>query len=214
LGRGSISVKICSRRSMGRPLMNEKREDHRVIERVADVLDSLGIRYAIGGSVASALYGTVRFTRDADISVESFPDVADRLYELLKDEFYISREAMSEALTSHGSFNVIHFETAFKIDLFIQGPDEFKGQVLDRARMLRLSETSGRDVCVVSPEDIILLKLRWFKETDCTSERQWTDVLGVLAVQAEALDLDYLTEWARRLGVEELLSRAKAEAQT
>ena len=63
-------------------------------------------------------------------------------------------------------------------------------------------------------EDIILLKLRWFRETGCTSERQWTDVLGVLAVQGEALDFDYFAEWARKLGLEELLSRAKAEAQT
>jgi hypothetical protein len=199
---------------MGRSPVNEKREGEEVIERLADVLDSLGIRYAVSGSLASSLYGTVRFTRDADISVEPFSDIADKFFELLKDEFYVSREAMNEALRSHGSFNVIHFDTAFKIDLFIYGPDEFKGQVLDRARMLRLSETSGRDVSVVSPEDIILLKLRWFKETDCTSERQWTDVLGVLAVQGEALDFDYLAEWARKLGLEELLSRAKAEAQT
>jgi len=194
--------------------MNEKRENEEVIERLADVLDSLDVRYAIGGSVASALYGVVRFTRDADISVQPFSLVADRLYDLLKDEFYISREAMEEALKSHGSFNVIHFETAFKIDIFIQGPGEFEGRLLDRRRMLRLAEISRRDVCVVSPEDIILLKLRWFKETDCTSERQWNDVLGVLGVQGKSLDFEYLMDSARKLGLEELLERARAEANT
>jgi hypothetical protein len=66
----------------------------------------------------------------------------------------------------------------------------------------------------VSPEDIVLLKLRWFKETGGTSERQWNDVLGVLAVQAEALDFDYLTDSAKELGLQELLDRAKAEAST
>jgi hypothetical protein len=194
--------------------VNEKRENEQVIERLADVLDSLGIRYAIGGSVASALYGTVRFTRDADITVQPFSPLADRLYELLKDEFYVSREAMEEALRSHGSFNVIHFETAFKIDLFIQGPSEFEGRLLDRRRMLRLSDMCRRYVCVVSPEDIILLKLRWFSMTGGTSERQWSDVLGVLAVQGEALDFEYLNDSARKLGLEELLSRARAEADT
>lgn len=194
--------------------MNGKRENEEVIERLADVLDDLGICYAIGGSVASALYGTVRFTRDADISVQPFSPVADRLYELLKDDFYVSREAMEEALKSHGSFNIIHFETAFKIDLFIQGPSEFEGRLLDRRRPLRLVETSRRDVCVVSPEDIVLLKLRWFKETDCTSERQWNDVLGVLGVQGESLDFEYLMDTARKLGLEELLERARAEADT
>ena len=196
------------------PLTDEKRENERVIERLVDVLDSLGIGYAIGGSVASALYGTVRFTRDADMSVQPFSPLADKLYELLSDEFYVSREAMEEALRSHGSFNVIHFQTAFKIDLFIQGPSEFEGRLLQRRHMLRLSETSRRDVCVVSPEDIVLLKLRWFQETGGTSERQWHDVLGVLAVQGEALDFDYLTDSAKELGLEELLDRAIAAGRT
>jgi hypothetical protein len=194
--------------------MNGKRENEEVIERLADILDGLGIRYAIGGSVASALYGSVRFTRDADISVEPFSPVADRLHELLKDEFYVSREAIEEALKSHGSFNIIHFETAFKIDIFIHGPSEFEERLLDRRRMLKLADISRRDVCVVSPEDIVLLKLRWFKQTDCTSERQWNDVLGVLRVQKELLDIEYLTDSARKLGLEELLERARAEADT
>lgn len=199
---------------MGRPPVNEKRENEKVIERLADVLDSLGIRYAIGGSVASALYGTVRFTRDADLTVEPFSHVADRLYELLQDEFYISREAMEEALRSHGSFNVIHFETAFKVDFFIQGPRELERRLWARRHMLKLSDESSRDVSVVSPEDIILLKLDWFRQTGGTSERQWGDVLGVLAVQGDALDFEYLTASARELGLEELLNRARAEADT
>lgn len=199
---------------MERPRENEKRENERVIERLADVLDSLGIRYAIGGSVASALYGTVRFTRDADIDVEPFSPVADRLYGLLQTEFYISREAMEEALRSHGSFNVIHFETAFKIDLFIQGPRELESRLLERRHMLRLNDESAREVSVVSPEDVILLKLDWFRQTGGTSERQWGDVLGVLAVQGDALDFEYLTASARELGLEELLDRARVEAET
>jgi hypothetical protein len=194
--------------------MDAKRENEEVIERLADVLDSLGLRYAIGGSVASALYGTVRFTRAADITVQPFSPLADRLYELLKEEFYVSREAMDEALRSHGSFNVIHFETAFKIDLFIQGPGEFEGRLLDRRHMLRLSDTSSRDISVVSPEDIILLKLRWFRETGGTSERQWDDVLGVLGVQGASLDFEYLKDSAKKLGLEGLLERAIAEAET
>lgn len=194
--------------------MNEKRENEEVIERLADVLDSLGIRYSIGGSVASALYGTVRFTRDADITVQPFSPLADRLYGLLKDEFYVSREAMEEALRSQGSFNVIHFATAFKIDLFIQGPSAFEGRLLDRRRMLRLNDMSHRDVSVVSPEDIVLLKLRWFSMTGGTSERQWNDVLGVLGVQGKSLDFEYLTDSAKELGLEELLNRAMAEADT
>ena len=199
---------------MGHPAVNERRQTEAVIERLADVLDGLGIRYAIGGSLASALYGTVRFTRDADITVQPFSAAAGKFCDLLEDEFYVSRQAMEEALRSHRSFNVIHFETAFKIDIFVQGPNQFEQRLLDRSRMLRLSDASRRDVSVVSPEDIILLKLRWFRETGGTSERQWTDVLGVLAVQGKALDFEYLTDSAKKLGLEELLKRAVAEADT
>ena len=194
--------------------MIERREDETALERLADALDSLGIRYAVGGSMASAFYGTIRFTRDADISVEAFSPVADRFYELLKDEFYVSREAMEEALRSHRSFNVVHFATSFKIDLFVQGPDEFERQLLTRSRRLRLSPTGQRDLSVVSPEDIVLLKLVWFRETGGTSDRQWSDVVGVLGVQGKSLDREYLTTWAKKLGVQELLDRAMAEAAT
>ncbi|OHB63408.1 MAG: hypothetical protein A2Y76_13965 [Planctomycetes bacterium RBG_13_60_9] len=199
---------------MGGRLVSERDETEEVVERLTDLLDSLGVRYAVGGSIASSLYGTVRFTRDADITVQLSSPVADKLYDLLKDEFYVSRQAMEEALSLRRSFNIIHFETAFKVDLFVQGSSEFEQRLLERSRRLRLSGTSRRDVCVVSPEDIVLLKLRWFEATGGTSERQWGDVLGVLAVQGEALDFEYLTDSARKLGLAELLGRAIAEAQT
>ena len=185
-----------------------------VVERLADVLDGLGIACAIGGSIASSTYGTMRFTQDVDITVEPFSRVAQEFYETIKNEFYISEQAMQEALRSFGSFNVIHFETVFKIDIFVQGPSEFEQQLLVRSKRLRLSGAGRRDLAVVSAEDIILLKLRWFRQTDCTSERQWNDVLGVLGVQGELLDFEYLTGFARKLGLEELLERARAEAQT
>ncbi len=121
---------------------------------------------------------------------------------------------MEEALRSHGSFNVIHFATAFKIDLFVRGPSEYEGRLWERRHMLRLSDESSRDVSVVSPEDIILLKLGWFRQTGGTSQRQWDDVLGVLAVQGDTLDFEYLTASARELGLEELFNRARAEAET
>ena len=182
-------------------------------ERLIRVLDALGIAYALGGSLASSIYGMRRFTQDADITVKPFLPVADKFFDMVKDEFYISEEAIQEALRSHGSFNLIHFETSFKIDLFVQGPSEFEQQLLIRSRRVKLTDTASREVCVVSPEDIVLLKLRWFRDTGGTSERQWGDVMGVLGVQGDALDYEYLTGRARKLGLDELLDRATAEAQ-
>ncbi len=185
-----------------------------VVNRLIDVLDALGIPYAIGGSIASSAYGLMRFTQDADIAVQPFPSVAGQFYDRIKDEFYVSEQAVRQALNTCGSFNVVHFETSFKIDLFIQGPGEFEQQLLARRQKVQLTEGGRKERYVVSPEDIVLLKLRWFRETDGTSGRQWDDVLGVLAVRGESLDHEYLAQWAEKLGLRELLSRAIAEAGT
>jgi len=185
-----------------------------VLEELAGVFDALGIPYAIGGSIASSMYGTVRFTRDADIGVYPFTSVADKLYGRLKDRFYISEDAMQQALSCCGSFNIVHLETAFKIDIFLLGPSDFERQMLVRSKMVRLGESPESDMCFVSPEDVILLKLRRLNEADGFSDNQWDDILGVLAIQGQTLDSRYLTETAQQLGVEELLERAIAEAAT
>lgn len=193
--------------------MSEQREIA-VLERLTDVLEALGIPYAIGGSIASSMYGTVRFTRDADIGVLSFTPAADRFYDLLKGEFYINELAMQQALAYSSNFSIIHFATAFKIDLFILGPSEFEQQILLRSRIVRLGESQEGDLCFVSPEDVILLKLRQLNEPDANQEQQWDDIQGVLLVQGEALDLEYLETWARRLDLSGLLDRAFGEAAT
>ncbi len=193
--------------------MSELREIQ-VLERLAEVLDTLGIPYAIGGSIASSVYGTVRFTRDADIAMLPFPSAADKFYTVLKDEFYVNEEAMQRALGCCGTFNIIHFDTAFKIDIFLLGPSDFEQQLLVRSKLVRLGETPESDLCFVAPEDVILLKLRRLDESDGFDENQWDDILGVLAIQGRTLDFRHLADYAKILGVEDLLERAIAEAAT
>ncbi|MGD0077345.1 MAG: hypothetical protein ABSB91_01825 [Sedimentisphaerales bacterium] len=188
-------------------------QDISVLQKFTEVLDGLKIAYAIGGSMASSVYGTVRFTQDADITVEPFGPTADKFFEILKNDFYISKEAMYQALQSRGSFNIIHFATAFKIDIFIQADNDFQKQVLSRSKKLRLGGR-GKQMSFVSPEDIVLLKLDWFKQSDCTSQRQWSDIQGVLVGRANSLDLGYLKSWAEKLGLAELLIRAISESET
>ena len=184
-----------------------------ILQGFSDILERLGIAYAIGGSIASSIYGTVRFTEDADITVEPFDSQADKLFELLKPEYYISREAMYQALKQLSTFNIIHFESAFKIDVFISKNTAFEKQMMARRRSLKLSDSLEKSFSVVSPEDVILLKLQWYHTGGHSSERQWDDVLGVLAVQAEKLDFEYLKEWAGTLKITELLEKAISEAK-
>ena len=63
-------------------------------------------------------------------------------------------------------------------------------------------------IYLCSPEDIILNKLEWFKLGDEASEKQWSDILGVIKVQSDNLDKDYLKYWAKQLEVSELLVKA------
>lgn len=184
-----------------------------ILESFTDILQQLDIAYAIGGSMASSIYGKVRFTEDADITVEPFGDQADRLIELLSSDYYISKEAVYQALKQQASFNVIHLDSAFKIDVFIRKNTAFEKQLMARRKSLKLSDSIEKEFAVISPEDIILLKLQWYRDGGCSSERQWNDVLGILTVQAERLDFEYLKKWAAILAINELLEKAVSESK-
>lgn len=189
-------------------------QELQVLQRLTDVFDRLNIVYAIGGSKASSVYGIVRFTQDTDITVQPFFPIADKFYDILKDDFYISKQAMYQAITSRSSFNIIHFETSFKIDIFVATDNDFEKQMLARSRKINVSESLEKPLSFVSPEDIILLKLRWYNQAGCTSERQWSDVLGVLAMQKKNLDFKYLNLWVIKLGLDELLQKAISQSLT
>ncbi|MFA5293420.1 MAG: hypothetical protein WC496_10345 [Phycisphaerae bacterium] len=186
-------------------------QDIAVLEKLLNVLDNMNIAYVIGGSMASSTYGTARFTQDADITVEPFGPICDKFIEALKNDFYVSKEAMNQALQSKISFNIIHLATAFKIDIFVRPEKEFYRQMFSRSRKLKLGNIA-KEVSFVSPEDIILLKLDWYRQSGCNSERQWTDVLGVLSIQKNSLDFDYLKNWAKKLGLNDLLQKAIMES--
>ena len=176
------------------------------------ILDELEISYAIGGSMASSAYGVVRFTQDADLTVAPFPNQAEAFVKAVEVSFYISKEAMFDAIQLRRSFNVIHLETAFKIDIFICRDNPFDRQVLERRQSLELSAPQGKRFSFVTPEDIVLLKLEWYRDGGEVSERQWSDIVNVLRVQGETLDQEYLKHNAQQLRALDLLEKACADA--
>ncbi len=188
-------------------------EEYLVLKQFADVLDGLKINYAIGGSIASSVYGKVRFTQDADITVAAFADKAEQLYTILKENFYISKDTMYEAISNRGSFNIIHLTSAFKIDIFIQKDDDFHRQLFFRKKKIKLDDSIEHLFDIVSAEDIILLKLQWYQSSGCISEHQWSDVLGILAVQSESLNMKYLKSCSEMLELDDILQKAIDEAR-
>ncbi|MBI3929737.1 MAG: hypothetical protein HY319_29625 [Armatimonadetes bacterium] len=200
--RGSWSF---ARRLKGAPSLTSPEE---ATWQVLEQLHRLGARYAIGGSVASSLYGEARFTNDTDILVDLDEAVLPVLLASLENDFYVSAEAAREALRRKSSFNLIHFATQHKVDLFVSKAREF-----DQERLRRSLVPDGfpEFFRVMSPEDVILAKLEWFRAWGESSERQWRDILGVLASRHDRLDRPYLDRMSRQLGVEDLLGRARAD---
>ncbi len=180
--------------------------------KVTGVLGQLGIPYFIGGSLASTLYGIVRTTQDADIVAEMRPEHIQPFVAALQDEFYIDDEMIAEAIQRNSSFNLIHRQTFFKVDIFIPHPGPFLQSQLARAQRQTFALETEVSARFASPEDTILAKLEWYRLGGEVSERQWRDILGVLKIRAGELDLGYLRHWADELQVTNLLERALQES--
>ena len=180
---------------------------------VIDVFEKLGVRYYIGGSVASSAHGIARSTQDIDIIADLHVQHARLMVDALTQSFYVDLEMVQEAIQHRTSFNLIHLESLTKIDIFLLKPRPFDLQAFERTSSSGLENSvAGRQFQLASPEDIILNKLEWYRQGGEISERQWTDVLGVLKVQSKSLDRAYLLRWAVQLGVEDLLKRSLEDA--
>jgi hypothetical protein len=177
--------------------------------RVTQALDRLGVLHTIGGSIASSVAGEPRSTLDVDVVAALEPTHVTPLVMSLADEFYVDAEALSRAVVERRSTNLIHHQTQIKVDLFVAGGTPLDARQLERRRKVELP---GRAIYVHPPEDVLLQKLRWFRLSEETSDRQWRDVLGIIRVQGAALDRRYLREYAPLLDVADLLQRAFDEA--
>jgi hypothetical protein len=180
--------------------------------KVVKVFEELGIAYHIGGSLASSAFGIARSTLDVDIVADIKPDQASDIYENLREEFYVDVEMILSAIQKQSSFNLIHLETLFKVDIFPLKNHPFDQQAFQRRLQKSFSEDASQQLFFATPEDIILHKLTLYKAGEGVSDRQWIDVQGVLKVQGDQLDMVYLKGWAERLTVFNLLMKAIDEA--
>ncbi len=179
--------------------------------RVTGVLEELSVPYLIGGSLASTLYGMVRMTQDFDIVAELQVEHLPAFLAALQSEFYMDEEMIAGSILTHSSFNIIHRETMFKVDVFIPHPRPFLRSQLAHAQTQTFIFETEVSAKFASPEDTILAKLEWYRMGGEVSERQWRDVLGVMRTQSGELDIHYMRNWAKELKVSDLLDKAVKE---
>lgn len=178
---------------------------------IAGTCERLGIRYLVGGSLASSLHGIPRATQDVDLVMSIRQADVAGLVRALRDDFYLDEDAIREAIDRQTSFNLVHLGSYFKADVFVARDDEPSRLQMDRSRRYPLGRPV-RELVVASPEDVVAQKLHWFALGDRVSERQWLDAIGVLKVLGPRLDLAYLRRIAEMRGVEALLREAASEA--
>jgi hypothetical protein len=163
-------------------------------------LTTLGIPFMLTGSFALAYYATPRMTRDLDIVVAlGAPDI-DPLVAALSPDFYVDAHLARDAVQTERLFNLMHLDSGIKVDLIIRKASEYRYLEFARRRAVSFA---GIDTWIVSPEDLVLSKLVWAKES--RSELQMRDVRELLA---GPLEIAYIRQWAPRLGVTALLEEA------
>ena len=165
---------------------------------VANRLDAAGIGYMITGSIAASVYAEPRFTRDVDIVVEVAPADSQRLAQLFADDFFVDDEAIARAVKRRSIVNIIHRQLLVKVDFIVRKDTPYR---IEEFRRRRAVDIDGVSVSLVTPEDLVLSKLAWMK--DSGSEVQRRDV-GRLLQMVPNLDRVYIERWAADLVVSEL----------
>lgn len=192
--------------------MSNSDEMMRVLLPVVEQFNKLGVRYHVGGSVASSLHGVPRATLDVDLVAALEREHIAQLVEALEQDYYIDADMIQDALMREMSFNLLHLNTMLKIDVFPLKSRAFAKLVMERAQPTNVGESESSSVQMTTAEDIILLKMEWYNLGNRVSQKQWLDILGVFKVQGDALDFKYMQDWASKLGLQDLLDKAFVDA--
>lgn len=177
----------------------EQTDPRTLLINIAGIFDELSLPYLITGGMAVSVWGRPRFTADIDIVVEIKPSDIKGLVKALKGlgrAGYIDEDTAGEIVRKGGEFNFIDGITGIKVDFWVSSNGDFD---LSRFKRRSAKKILGQKIYFTSPEDLILSKLKWFKESG--SNRHLEDAESVLKISGDDLDMGYLREWAKKLGV-------------
>ena len=177
-------------------------EELEVLKIVTRRLREAGINYMISGSIAVNYYTIPRMTRDIDVVIELKQGDIDKFVGLFEDDFYINRETVANEVSREGMFNLIYNRYVFKIDFIIKKSSEYQQGAFSRRKQVLIEQSP---MWFVSAEDLVISKLVWAK--DSHSEMQLKDVRNLIET-VDNLDLKYIDNWVRELGLEQIYKEA------
>jgi len=182
----------------------ENADPRHLLVNIVGILNKLRIPYLITGGMAVMVWGRPRFTADIDIIVQIQPKDINSLEKALKsisDAGYIDIDSMQRALKLFGQFNFIEGESGIKVDFYILKKTPYN---LSQLKRKRIKTILGKNIYFSSPEDLILSKALWHKES--YSDKQIEDIKSIIKISGEKLDYKYLDLWANKLDIEKILA--------
>jgi len=174
-----------------------------VLRIVTSRLDLAGVPYMVSGSLALGYYAQPRMTRDIDVVVELDLAGIQKVVAAFSPDFYCDEDAIRRAVATRRLVNLVHLDSAYKVDLIVRKDSEYRQVEFRRRRQLSLG---GVQVWLVAPEDLLLSKLVWAGESG--SDLQLRDA-AALAASVSDLDWPYISRWASTLGIARQLEALK-----
>lgn len=177
---------------------------------VIDVYEQLGVCYLLTGSVACSVYGLPRAAQDVDMLADLNSEQLPLLFEHLAECYLFDQDVISLAVQQRTSFSLLHVSRLVKIDILLPSTI-IEASMLQQRQMVPLIE--GREpLWMATPEDVILMYLIWYHQSENHPDDQWNDLLGILKVQAPTLNLTYLSLQAETLKISDLFALALIDA--
>lgn len=182
----------------------------KLLKKVLDVLENNQIDYMLTGSFVSSMQGEPRASHHIDIVINiNESSIPVLLKAFPSPDYYLSKSAIREAVQMKSMFNLHDTLEGDKIDFWILTEEPY-----DHMRFTRKIEdiAIGLKMKISSPEDTILMKLKWAKMSGGSEKQMW-DARMVFEVQYKKLDLRYMDNWARKLTVEKLWGELKDKSK-
>ncbi|NJK87634.1 MAG: hypothetical protein HC906_18330 [Bacteroidales bacterium] len=165
------------------------------LREVVSLLDNGKLPYLISGSLAYNFYAVPRATRDIDVIIEMGEKDIDFFIFNLKNKYYFNKSAIEDAVHRKNMFNIIHFESGYKLDIILLSDDLFEKNKF--SRKVKIQYENDLFLWIITAEDLIISKLRWIQQLESNLHKN--DIKQLLLYPG--LNMDYIYKWCKTLNL-------------